>query len=498
MNHILALDQGTTSSRSIIYNERLEVVASAQKEFTQHFPRPGWVEHDAEEIWESVLSTAREAIAKAGIKPDEIAAVGITNQRETVVVWDRKTGKPVHRAIVWQDRRTGEAMNAMRQAGKETLVQQRTGLLLDPYFSASKFRWILQEVPDGQARAAGGELAVGTIDSWLIFKLTGGASHVTDVSNASRTMLMNIHNGGWDPELMALFGIPAAVLPRIGPSSGDLGTVDPALFGAPIPVRSAVGDQQSALFGQLCTKPGQVKCTYGTGCFLLVFTGADAVASANRLLTTVAWKIGDGPLQYALEGSVFMGGAAIQWLRDGLGIIKSAPEVNALANSVPDSGGVYLVPAFTGLGAPYWDADARGSILGMTRGTTSAHIARATLEGIAFQVADLVTAMQKDSGKKITTLRVDGGACASDLLMQIESDTLGCTVERPVNIESTALGAAMLAGLAAGIWRDVAALSKIRSVDRKFEPGITHQTRRARTKIWKKAVKRAMNWETHP
>jgi glycerol kinase len=495
MKHILALDQGTTSSRSIIYNEQLEVVASAQKEFTQHFPRPGWVEHDAEEIWESVLSTAREAIAKAGIKPDEIAAVGITNQRETVVVWDRKTGKPVHRAIVWQDRRTGEAMNALRQAGKETLVQQRTGLLLDPYFSASKMSWILQEIPDGQARAAARDLAVGTIDSWLIFKLTGGASHVTDVSNASRTMLMNIHSGGWDPELMALFGIPAAVLPRIGSSSGDLGTVDPALFGAPIPVRSAVGDQQSALFGQLCTKPGQVKCTYGTGCFLLVFTGADAVASVNRLLTTVAWKIGDGPLQYALEGSVFMGGAAIQWLRDGLGIIKSAPEVNALAYSVPDSGGVYLVPAFTGLGAPYWDADARGTILGMTRGTTSAHIARATLDGISFQVADLVTAMQKDSGKKITTLRVDGGACASDLLMQIESDTLGCTVERPVNIESTALGAAMLAGLGAGIWPDVETLSKIRSVDRCFQPKTTAQTRRARMKVWKKAVKRASNWE---
>jgi glycerol kinase len=496
MKYILALDQGTTSSRSIIYNERLEVVASAQKEFTQHFPQPGWVEHDAMEIWESVLSTARDAIAKAGIKPDEIGAVGITNQRETVVVWDRKTGEPVHRAIVWQDRRTGEAMNSLREAGKESLVQQRTGLLLDPYFSASKMSWILQEIPDGRKRAAAGELAAGTIDSWLIFKLTGGAAHVTDVSNASRTMLMNIHSGGWDPELLALFAIPKAILPRIAPSSGDLGTVDPSVFGAAIPVCSAIGDQQSALFGQLCTKPGLVKCTYGTGCFLLVFTGADAVSSVNRLLTTVAWKIGDGPLQYALEGSVFMGGAAIQWLRDGLGIIKSAPEVNVLAGSVPDSGGVCLVPAFTGLGAPYWDADARGTILGMTRGTTAAHIARATLEGIAFQVADVVTAMQKDSGKKITTLRVDGGACASDLLMQIEADTLGCTVERPVNIESTALGAAMLAGLGAGIWPDVETLSTIRSVDRRFEPEMTTQTRRDRMKVWKKAVKRASNWET--
>lgn len=496
MKYILALDQGTTSSRSIIYNEHLKVVAAAQKEFTQHFPQPGWVEHDAMEIWESVLSTAREAIAKAGIKAIEIAAVGITNQRETVVVWDRKTGKPVHRAIVWQDRRTGESMNALREAGKEALVQQRTGLLLDPYFSASKFRWILQEIPNGDARAASGELAVGTIDSWLIFKLTGGTSHVTDVSNASRTMLMNIRVGDWDPELLALFHIPKAVLPRIAPSSGDLGKVDTELFGAPIPVRSAIGDQQSALFGQLCTKPGLVKCTFGTGCFLLEFTGPDAVASANRLLTTVAWKIGDAPLQYALEGSVFMGGASIQWLRDGLGIIKSAPEVNALANSVSDSGGVTLVPAFTGLGAPHWDADARGTIFGLTRGSTSAHIARATLEGIAFQVADVVTAMQKDSGKRISTLRVDGGACASDLLMQIEADILGCTVERPVNIESTALGAAMLAGLGAGIWQNIEALSKIRSVDRRFEPDITAQTRRARMKVWKKAVKRAKNWET--
>lgn len=496
MKYILALDQGTTSSRSIIYDEQLEVIASAQKEFTQHFPQPGWVEHDATEIWESVTSTALDAIAKAGIKPADIAAVGITNQRETVVVWDRKTGLPVHRAIVWQDRRTGEAMNALRESGKEAFVQKRTGLLLDPYFSASKMRWILQEIPDGMKRAAAGELAAGTIDSWLIFKLTAGGSLVTDVSNASRTMLMNIRTGDWDPELLSLFSIPRSVLPHIAPSSGKLGMVDPALFGAAIPVCSAVGDQQSALFGQLCTKPGLVKCTYGTGCFLLEFTGPDAVVSANRLLTTVAWKIGEGPLQYALEGSVFMGGAAIQWLRDGLGIIRSAPEVNALAGSVPDSGGVTLVPAFTGLGAPYWDAGARGTILGMTRGSKAAHIARATLEGIAFQVADVVAAMQKDSGKKITTLRVDGGACASDLLMQIEADTLGCTVERPVNIESTALGAAMLAGLGAGIWPDVAALSKIRSVERRFQPEITAQTRRARVKTWKKAVKRAQKWES--
>jgi glycerol kinase len=495
MKHILALDQGTTSSRSIVYNERLEVVASAQKEFTQHFPLPGWVEHDALEIWESVLSTAREAIAKSGISPASIAAVGITNQRETVVVWDRKTGDPVHKAIVWQDRRTADAMSALRESGKEQLVQHRTGLLLDPYFSASKLQWILQNIPDGQARAEAGELAAGTIDSWLIWKLTGGVSHATDVSNASRTMLMNIHTGGWDPELLSLFRIPEAILPRILPTSGVLGTVVPSHFGADIPVCSAVGDQQSALFGQLCTKPGLVKCTYGTGCFLLAHTGTDAVASANRLLTTVAWRIGDLPLEYAVEGSVFMGGAAIQWLRDGLGIIRSAPEVNTLAAAVPDSGGVVLVPAFTGLGAPYWDPDARGTILGLTRGSTSAHIARATLEGIAFQVADLVSAMEKDSGRKISVLRVDGGACASDLLMQIQSDLLGRIVERPVNIETTALGAAMLAGLGAGIWPDVDALSRIRAVDRRFDPAVPAANRKARLKTWKRAVKRARDWE---
>ncbi len=496
MKYILALDQGTTSSRSIIYSESLRVIATAQKEFTQHFPQPGWVEHDGMEIWETILSTAREAIAKAGISAGEIAALGITNQRETVIVWDRKTGLPVHHAIVWQDRRTGEAMNALREAGKESLVQQRTGLLLDPYFSASKIRWILQEIPDGQARAEAGELAAGTIDSWLIYKLTGGASHVTDVSNASRTMLMNIRKGDWDAELLSLFNIPAAILPRIAPSSGSLGVTDAAHFGASIPVTSAIGDQQSALFGQLCTKPGLVKCTYGTGCFLLEFTGQDAISSTNRLLTTIAWKIGEGSLQYALEGSVFMGGASIQWLRDGLGIIKSAPEVEELANRVNDSAGVFLVPAFTGLGAPYWDPQARGTILGLTRGTTSAHIARATLEGIAFQVSDLVTAMEKDSGKKITTLRVDGGASASNLLMQTQSDLLGCTVERPANLESTALGAAMLAGLGAGIWPSIEELSKIRSVERRFEPEITAQSRRSRLKIWKRAVKRAQNWAT--
>jgi len=492
MKHLLALDQGTTSSRAIVYDERLRAVASAQKEFTQHFPQSGWVEHDATEIWQSVLETSRQAIEKAGAA--DIAALGITNQRETIVLWDRKTGEPVAPAIVWQDRRTSEYMSGLREAGKEPLIQQKTGLLLDPYFSASKLHWLLRQVPDAIARAAHGELAAGTIDSWLIFKLTGGREHVTDVTNACRTMLMNIRTGDWDDELLALFAIPRAVLPRIAPTSGHFGDTDPALFGKSIPICSAIGDQQSALFGQLCTTPGLVKCTYGTGCFMLMFTGADPTASNNRLLSTVAWKIGDAPLQYALEGSVFVGGAAIQWLRDGLKIIRTAPEVNELAGSVPDSGGVFLIPAFTGLGAPYWDSTARGTILGITRGTTAGHIARATLEGIAWQVTDLLAAMEKDSGRRLTTLRVDGGASASDLLMQMQSDSLGVIVERPKNLETTALGAAMLAGLGAGLWKDADELAHIREVDRLFRPATTKKDRSARLKQWRKAVKRAKNW----
>ncbi len=494
MKYILALDQGTTSSRSIVYDENLTPLASAQQEFQQHFPEPGRVEHDAKEIRDTIFWTAREAVRKAGIDPKSLAGIGITNQRETIVVWDRKTGEPVHRAIVWQDRRTSDHMSALRDAGKEAWIQTRTGLLLDPYFSASKLHWILRKIPDGYSRAASGELAAGTIDSWLIFQLTGGASHVTDVSNASRTMLMNIHTGCWDSDLLNLFNIPEAILPKILPSSGHLGTATSDFLGSKIPICGAIGDQQSALFGQLCNKPGLVKCTYGTGCFLLAFTGSDAVASPNRLLTTVAWKIGDAPLQYAVEGSVFMGGASIQWLRDGLGIIQSASEVNTLAAKVPDSGGVVLVPAFTGLGAPYWDAEARGTLLGLTRGTTAAHIARATLDGIAFQVADLVEAMRKDSGKKIASLRVDGGACASDLLMQTQANILGTPVERPSNIESTALGAAMMAGLGAGVWPDVETLSRIRNIERRFIPETTAKDRKSRLKIWRRGVKRAQHW----
>lgn len=494
MKYLLSIDQGTTSSRAIIYDEQCRPLATSQKEFTQFFPQPGYVEHDAVEIWNSVLGTVREALQKAGISAAELAALGITNQRETVLIWDRKTGEPLAPAIVWQDRRTGEYLAALREAGKEPLIQQRAGLLLDPYFSASKIHWLLREIPGARQRAEAGELAAGTIESWLIYKLTNGREHLTDVTNASRTMLMNIHRGCWDEELLALFDVPEALLPRIVSSSGDFGVADPAHFGTAVPIRSAVGDQQSALFGQLCATPGLVKCTYGTGCFMLVFTGPDPVASQNRLLTTIAWQIGSEPLQYAVEGSIFMGGAAIQWLRDGLGIIRSAPEVNELAAQVSDSGGVFLVPAFVGLGAPYWDPTARGALLGMTRGTTKAHIARATLEGIAWQVTDLLSAMEKDTGRRITTLRVDGGASASDLLMQMQANFIGVDVERPQNLETTAIGAAMLAGLGAGVWKSMDELAEIREIERTFRAATTAKDRRARLKMWHKAVKRSQKW----
>ncbi len=495
MKYLLALDQGTTSSRAIVYDDACQPLASEQKEFTQHFPQSGWVEHDASEIWHGVEETARAAIAQAGIAAGDIAAIGIANQRETVVLWDRKTAQPVAHAIVWQDRRTADYMSALREGGKEPLIQQKTGLVLDSYFSASKLHWLLRQAPDARARAANGELAAGTVDSWLIYKLTGGKAHVTDVTNASRTMLMNIHTGGWDDELLALFDIPRAVLPEIVANGVKLGETEPGILGAPVPLYGGVGDQQSALFGQLCTKPGLVKCTYGTGCFMLELTGGEPVTSKNRLITTVAWKLGDAPMQYALEGSVFMGGASIQWLRDGLRMIRTAPEVNELAAKVADSGGVVLVPAFTGLGSPYWDASARGTLLGMSRGTTDAHIARATLDGIAYQVADLASAMEKDSGRRISTLRVDGGAAASDLLMQIQADLIGVPVERPRNVETTALGAAMMAGLGAGIWRDAEELKQVRAVDREFYPTTTARDRRAKMKTWKKAVKRASGWD---
>jgi len=495
MPYVLAIDQGTSSSRAIVYDASGHKLGAAQREFTQHFPQPGWVEHDAEEIWLTVLTTMREALHQAGIGAGDVVAIGITNQRETVLLWERATGHPLHRAIVWQDRRTAARIDRLRAAGREKRIQAKTGLLLDPYFSASKLEWLLDEVPGARERARRGELAAGTVDSWLVYRLTGGTTHITDVSNASRTMLMNIHTGAWDPALCELFDVPAAVLPMIGPTSGRLAETERSILGASIPVCSIVGDQQSALFGQLCTRPGLAKNTYGTGCFMLLHTGKKPVASRNRLLTTVAWQRGNGPLEYALEGSVFMAGASIQWLRDGLGIIRSAPEVNDLAASVPDSGGVTLVPAFTGLGAPYWDASARGTIVGLTRGSTAAHIARATLEAIALQVADLLAAMQADSGGKLRELRVDGGAAASDLLMQLQADLLGVPVVRPANLETTALGAFFLAGLAVGIWPNVEALASQLEVERTFKPQMPKREREARIAQWRRAVERSRGWD---
>jgi glycerol kinase len=496
MNHILAVDQGTSSSRAIVFDSRLNPVGTAQQEFAHYFPKPGWVEHDPLEIWESVLATSRKAIANARLSGTAISCIGITNQRETIVVWDRKSGTPLHRAIVWQDRRTSDHVAALREIGREPDIQARTGLVLDAYFSASKLHWLLREIPDARARAEAGELAAGTIDSWLIFRLTHGRSHVTDVTNASRTMLMNLESGTWDPEMLALFDIPACMLPEIRPTSGVLGVADAAHFGVEIPITAAIGDQQAALFGQLCTRPGMVKCTYGTGCFMLLNTGMSPVKSENRLLTTVAWQIGEHPREYAIEGSIFMGGASIQWLRDGLKMIASASDVNALAASVSDSGGVILVPAFTGLGAPYWDSDVTGTVFGLRRDTTSAHIARATLDGIAFQVSDLVTAMENDAGIKISTLRVDGGASASDLLMQTQADVLGVSVERPAQVESTAIGAAMMAGLATGIWCDRSELEGIRQIDHVFTTTVPSRERKRRITRWKNAVRLARRW--HP
>lgn len=494
MSTILAIDQGTTSSRAILYNIQGAPIAVAQQEFPQYFPQSAWVEHNTEEIWHSVINTVHEVFQRAGIQPSAVTTIGITNQRETVVLWDRATGKPLHRAIVWQDRRTASNLNGLREQGGEEMIRKKTGLLLDPYFSASKLQWLLDQVPGARLRAEKGELAAGTIDSWLLFKLTGGAVHATDVGNASRTMLMDLRKGTWDEELLELFHIPRQILPKIISNSEPMGTTEKSLFGAKIPIHGMIGDQQSALFGQLCTEAGQVKCTYGTGCFMLMTLENEPVSSASRLLSTVAWKMGDKPIRYALEGSIFVAGAAIQWLRDGLKIIQSASEVNTLAAQVPDSGGVVLVPAFTGLGAPHWDASARGALLGITRSTTAAHLARATLEGIAFQVTDLLGAMRSDSGRTIATVRVDGGACASNLLMQMQADLLDVRVERPVNIETTALGAALMAGCAAGVWSSDD-LSALRKTERTFLPQMDSAKRTQELRSWRKAVERAKSWE---
>jgi len=493
MKAILALDQGTTSSRAILFGRDGTPIASAQQEFRQIFPRAGWVEHDPEEIWRTQRDVASQALGQAGLSGRDVAAIGITNQRETTLLWDRATGRPISNAIVWQDRRTASRCDALRQAGREGFFAERTGLLLDAYFSGTKLEWLLDNVAGARERAERGELAFGTIDTWLLWQLTGGACQVTDGTNASRTLLYNIHTGRWDEALLEELRVPQAVLPRVVPSSGEIGRTRCEGLPPGIPIAGIAGDQQAALFGQACHVPGMAKNTYGTGCFLLMNTGERAPVSRNRLLSTVAWER-RGRTSYALEGSVFIAGAAIQWLRDGLGIIQRASDIDSLAGTVPDTGGVCFVPALSGLGAPYWDPHARGTIVGITRGTTSAHIARATLESIAFQSAELIDAMADDSGIALTELRVDGGATASNLLMQIQADLLGVPVVRPRVTETTALGAAFLAGLAVGFWKDEAEIAALWSRDRVFEPTLSRDAARSRLAQWKRAVERSREW----
>jgi glycerol kinase len=493
MKAILALDQGTTSSRAIVFDRAGTPISVAQQEFRQIFPQPGWVEHDPEEIFATQRDVAARALAGAGLTAGDVAAVGITNQRETTVLWERATGRPVANAIVWQDRRTASRCDALRQAGHDAGFRDRTGLVLDAYFSGTKLAWLLDAVPGARARAERGELAFGTVDSWLAWRLTGGEAHVTDASNASRTLLFNIHELDWDEELLAILGIPRAVLPRVAAAGEIVGRTRCEGLPEGLPIAGMAGDQQAALFGQACHRAGLAKNTYGTGCFLLMNTGARPSASRNRLLTTVAWRRDEGA-HYALEGSVFVGGAAVQWLRDGLGIISRAEEVEPLAASVPDAGGVFFVPALAGLGSPYWDPHARGTIVGLTRGSTRAHLARATLEAIAFQSAELLAAMAADSGIALTELRVDGGATANDLLMQIQADLLGVPVVRPRVTETTALGAAYLAGLAVGFWRDEDEIASLWSRDRVFEPRIPREVAGARLAGWRRAVERARDW----
>jgi glycerol kinase len=491
---VMALDQGTTSSRAILFDQRGRIVAVDQNEFPQYFPKPGWVEHDANEIWESQLRAARGVLRSAGASVSDLAAIGITNQRETALVWDRATGQPIHRAIVWQSRQTADLCAELRSRGLEDEVRRRTGLVIDAYFSATKIRFILDAVPGAQARAERGELAFGTIDSWLLYRLTRGAVHATEPSNASRTMLYDIHAGDWSETLLAELRIPHALLPEVRDSSGLLGEADPEWLGGAVPITGMAGDQQAALFGQGCFTPGSAKNTYGTGCFLLMNTGERAPASASGLVTTVAWRLG-GRVEYALEGSIFVAGAALQWLRDGLGLIADAAESEALARSVEDTGGVYLVPAFVGLGAPYWDEAARGALLGLTRGTTRAHLVRATLEAIAYQSRDVVDCFKNDAGLSLDALRVDGGASRNDFLMQFQADVLGVPVRRPAMLEVTALGAAALAGLAVGFWTDrsqlVAATGEGAT---RFEPSLSADRREALYAGWKRAVERARGW----
>ena len=491
---ILALDQGTTSSRAILFDRQGQVVACAQQEFPQHFPQPGWVEHDALDIWNSQLACARQVLSDSRVAAASIAAIGIANQRETTVVWDRATGEPIARAIVWQDRRTAGACDRLREAGHARLINRATGLELDAYFSATKLQWLLENVPGARERAQKGELCFGTIDSWLAFRLCG--RHVTDVSNASRTMLYNIHTMRWDPALLDLFGVPEAMLPEVVRSAGRVGVAHEEWFGGPIPLSGIAGDQQAATFGQACYDKGMVKNTYGTGCFMLMHSGYVPPVSRNRLLATIGWKI-DGRTDYLLEGSVFMGGATVQWLRDGLGIIKESSEVEALASSVPDSGGVMLVPAFVGLGAPHWDPYARGTIVGMTRGTIKAHIARAAVEAIAYQSAELLAAMQKDAACPVMEVRADGGAARNDLLMQFQADLLGVPVVRPAVTETTALGAAYLAGLAEGFWASREEIEALWRAERRFEPAMAPELRATLRARWARAVEHAKGWVEH-
>lgn len=491
--YILSLDQGTTSSRAIIFDKNGSIVSTGQKEFKQYFPKPGWVEHDANEIWSSQAAVITEAILKAGLDIEQINSIGITNQRETTVVWDRKTGKPVYKAIVWQDRRTASYCEQLKKEGLEKMISEKTGLVIDSYFSATKIKWILDNVEGARKKAENGELAFGTIDSWIIWNITKGNMHITDVTNASRTMLFNIHTLRWDKDLLKLFDIPENMLPEVKPSSEIYGSTTPRLFDKALPIAGIAGDQQAALFGQMCTEPGMVKNTYGTGCFLVMNTGTTPIVSQNKLLTTIAWQI-NGKTEYALEGSIFIGGAVIQWLRDGLGIIKKSAEVEELAAKVKDSDGVYIVPAFTGLGAPYWNQDARGTIVGLSRGSTSSHIARAALDSIAYQTMEVVRAMNIDSGIDIKELRVDGGATANNGLLQFQSDILNIPVIRPKITETTALGAAYLAGLATGYWSSIEEIKNLWQEDRHFKPSMDAQQVTDLTNGWRQAVKSALAW----
>ena len=494
MKYIMTLDQGTTSSRAILFNKRGQIKGTARKEFRQIFPKPGWVEHDPMEIWRSQLGVMRKVLKDAGATAADIAAIGITNQRETTVVWDRETGKPIHNAIVWQDRRTAAHCDQLRSAGKAKPIRKRTGLVLDAYFSGTKVAWILENVKGARKLAEAGRLAFGTIDSWLVWQLTGGTHHITDLSNASRTLLCNIHKGDWDPKLLNLLNVPASMLPKICGSSEVYGETEKLILGAPVPISGIAGDQQAALFGQACFRKGMVKNTYGTGCFMLMNTGKEAVASKNNLLTTVAWKIGD-QIEYALEGSVFIAGALVQWIRDGLGLIESAADIEKLARKVRGSDGVVVVPAFVGLGAPHWDQYARGTIIGLTRGSNASHIARAALESIAHQSIDVVAAMEADSGIKLKEMRVDGGATANNLLMQIQADLLRRKVIRPRVLETTALGAAYLAGLAVGFWKNKQEIAGQWKAAGQFEGNMSTADVKASRALWSRGLERSKGWD---